>query len=331
MLGVMGNFEILKSTAFLRDRFIPFSEASLSIASSPVLYGLAVYSVFSANWNAQQGKLYAFRFEDHYARLVNATRIMGFTGRDGQGFSTIWPYEKFEATLLRLVRENKIREDVLVRVSVFVDALIAGTKIAGLPLALSAFVYPLGQILRPEGIRVCVSSWRHNPDDVIPNRAKVNGAYVSNCLMKNEALLNGFDDALGLDHRGHVTEGTVANFFMARHGRLVTPSVNSDILEGIRRDTILRLAKDLNIPVEERVVDRTELYVADEAFFAVLPHAWFRCWKLTAEAWVTANRVRSRVTWRQAILRLKAERRKDIRNGEKKSEGLGSWKMNDRL
>ncbi len=266
MLGLVKNFNVEQGTAFLRDRFVLFKNAGINIASSPVLYGLAVYTVFSVNWNEASRALYAFRFQDHYARLVNATRLMGFTGADGKGFGAAWPYERFEATMLELISKNKIREDALVRVSVFVDGIIAGTKISGLPIAVSAFVYPLGQILRPDGIRVCVSSWRHIPDDVIPNRAKVNGAYVSNCLMKNEALLNGFDDAIALDHRGHVTEGTVANLFLARNGRLITPSVNSDILEGITRDTILRLAGDLDIPVEERTVDRTELYIADEAF-----------------------------------------------------------------
>ena len=262
----MEKFNVREGTAFLRDQFVPFKEAGLNIASSPVLYGLAVYTVFGVNWNETRRKLYAFRFKDHYKRLVNATRLMGFTGADGQGFAAAWPYERFEDTMLELIRKNGIREDALARVSVFVDGIIAGTKISGLPIAVSAFVYPLGQILRPEGIRVCVSSWRHNPDDVIPNRAKVNGAYVSNCLMKDEALRNGFDDALALDHRGHVTEGTVTNFFMVRNGRLITPPVDSDILEGITRDTIMRLAADLDIPVEERVVDRTELYIADEAF-----------------------------------------------------------------
>ena len=262
----MKKFNAREGTAFLRDQFVPIQEAGLNIASSPVLYGLAIYTVFSVNWNETRRALYAFRFKDHYMRLVNATRLMGFTGADGNGFATAWPYKRFEDTMLELIRKNEIREDALVRVSVFVDGIIAGTRISGLPIAVSAFVYPLGQILRPEGIRVCVSSWRHNPDDVIPNRAKVNGAYVSNCLMKDEALRNGFDDALALDHRGHVTEGTVTNFFMARNGRLITPAVNSDILEGITRDTILRLAADLDIPVEERIVDRTEVYIADEAF-----------------------------------------------------------------
>lgn len=262
----MTKFKYENGTAFMRDSFVPFKEASLSIASSPVLYGLAVYTVFSLNWNEKEGKLYAFRLADHYKRLVNSAKIMGFTGADGKSFTKKWPYEKFEKTMLELVRKNQIQEDALVRISIFVDAIIAGTKITGLPVALSAFVYPLGKILNPKGINVCVSSWRHNPDECLPNRAKVNGAYVSNCLMKNEALQNGYDDAISLDHSGHVTEGTVANLFLVRNGKLITPSVSSDILEGITRNSIMTIARDLEIEVEEREVDRTELYIADEAF-----------------------------------------------------------------
>jgi branched-chain amino acid aminotransferase len=257
----MSKFKYENGVAFMRDSFVQFKSATLSIASSPVLYGLAVYTVFSLNWNDKEKKLYAFRLKDHYVRLVNSAKIMGFDSSIKK-----WPYEKFEKTILELVRKNQIKEDALVRISIFIDAIIAGTKISGLPVSLSAFVYPLGQILPKSGIKVCVSSWRHNPDDVIPNRAKVNGAYVSNCLMKNEALQNGYDDAISLDHSGHVTEGTVANLFLVRNGKLITPSVSSDILEGITRNSIMIMARDLKIPVEERQVDRTELYIADEAF-----------------------------------------------------------------
>ena len=246
----MTKFKYENGTAFMRDSFVPFKEASLSIASSPVLYGLAVYTVFSLNWNEKEGKLYAFRLADHYKRLVNSAKIMGFGG-----FEKKWPYEKFEKTMLELVRKNQIQEDALVRISIFVDAIIAGTKITGLPVALSAFVYPLGKILNPKGINVCVSSWRHNPDECLPNRAKVNGAYVSNCLMKNEALQNGYDDAISLDHSGHVTEGTVANLFLVRtdssgQAKLITPSVSSDILEGITRNSIMTIAEILKLKLK---------------------------------------------------------------------------------
>jgi branched-chain amino acid aminotransferase len=254
-------FDLKTSEAFFRDGFVPFVEANVSIASSPVLYGLSIYTVFSANWNEQQQKLYIFRLEEHYVRLVNSAKIM-----DLDSFARQWPYEKFQDTMLELLRRNSIKEDALVRVTVFVDELIAGTKIHGLKNSMSAYVYPMGEILPLTGAHVCVSSWTRNPDNSIPSRAKVNGSYVNASLMKNEALLNGYDDAIALDEHGHVAEGTVANLFIIRGGVLTTPGSATDILEGITRSSILQIAKDQGLPVQERDIDRSELYIADEAF-----------------------------------------------------------------
>ena len=131
---------------------------------------------------------------------------------------------------------------------------------------LAAYIYPMGEILPRSGINVCVSSWTRNSDNAIPSRAKVNGSYANATLMKNEAILNGYDDAIALDTHGHVAEGTVANVFIVRNGTLVTPSASTDILEGITRDSIMRIARDAGIPVVERVIDRSELYIADEVF-----------------------------------------------------------------
>jgi branched-chain amino acid aminotransferase len=240
---------------------VPFSEANLSIASSPVLYGLSIYTVFSASWNDESRKLYVFRLKDHYKRLVNSARIMDF-----DGFLTEWTYLKFEATMRKLLSGNQVREDVLVRVSVFIDELVAGTRIHGLKNSLSAYIYPIGEILPQDGVHLCVSSWTRNSDNAIPSRGKVNGGYVNAGLMKNEALLNGYDDAIAVDGQGHVTESTVANVFIVRDNKLITPNSAHDILEGITRDSILQIARDLGIPAEERTTDRSELYICDEAF-----------------------------------------------------------------
>jgi branched-chain amino acid aminotransferase len=257
----MSGFQLEKTEAFFRECFVPFGEANLSVASSPVLYGLSIYTVFSANWNEKDGKLYVFRLREHYDRLVKSARIMDFDSFEGQ-----WPFEKFKDTMLELLRRNKIAEDALVRATVYIDELIAGTKIHGLKNSLSAYVYPMGKILPRAGAKVCVSSWTRNPDNAIPSRAKVNGSYVNASLMKNEALLNGYDDAIAVDEQGHAAEGTVANLFIVRNGILTTPGPATDILEGITRSTILQIAKDLNVPIQERSIDRSELYIAEEAF-----------------------------------------------------------------
>jgi branched-chain amino acid aminotransferase len=253
-------FDYQTAEVFFRNEFVPFKDANLSIASSPVLYGLSVYTVFNANWNQQTKKLHIFRLKDHYQRLVNAAKIMDF-----HSFLNEWDYEKFEHHMLELLQRNNIQEDVLVRVTVFVDELIAGTKIHDLTNSLSAYVYPMGQLLPKEGIHVCVSSWQRTADNAIPSRAKVNGSYINASLMKNEALLNGYDDAIAIDQYGHVSDGTVANLFIVRNGTLITPDAATDILEGITRNTILEIADELGIPHQQRSIDRSELYIADEA------------------------------------------------------------------
>lgn len=257
----MARFEFQKADVYFGEHFVPFEDAHVSIASSPVLYGLSVYTVFSVNWNKEENRAYIFRMKDHFQRLVNSARIMDF-----DSFVRDWDYERFEATMLDLLKRNHIQEDVLVRVTVYIDELVAGTKIHGLKNALSAYVYPMGEILPLSGVNLCISSWVRNSDNSIPAKAKINGSYVNASLMKNEAILNGYDDAISLDHNGHVAESTVANLFIVRDGRLATPDTSTDILEGITRDSLLEMARQEGIPVEERSIDRTELYKAEEAF-----------------------------------------------------------------
>jgi branched-chain amino acid aminotransferase len=257
----MSKLDYKNSITYFRGEWTPFAKANLSIASSPVLYGLSVYTVFNAIWNPKTKKLHIFRLKDHYKRLCNSARIMDFAD-----FEASYSYDQFKKLMIELLNKNNVQEDVLVRVTIFIDELVAGTKIRGLKNSLSAYVYPMGEILPRTGIDACVSSWIRSSDNIIPSRAKVNGQYVNASLMKNEAILNGYDEAIALDASGHVSEGTVANLFLVRTGKLITPDITTDILEGITRDTILRLADHLGIQYEQRPVDRTELYIADEAF-----------------------------------------------------------------
>lgn len=245
--------------AYLRDDFMPLKEANLNITSSPILYGLSVYTVLCVNWNEQEQKLYAFRLREHYDRLVNSAKIMDF-----HNFVVEWPYERFESMVQEIMQRNSVRQDVHIRVTVFIDEQLAGTKIHGLKNSLSAFVYPMNGIFPEGGIDVCVSSWQRNADNAIPARAKVNGSYINASLMKNEALQNGFHDAIAIDQQGHVSESTVANVFIVRQGVLISPDNSTDLLEGITRDSILELAKHLGIPTQMRSIDRSELYIADE-------------------------------------------------------------------
>lgn len=256
-------FRLDSSIAYFNKSFVPFSEASLSIASSPVLYGLSLYSVCSASWNEEQKKLYIFRLKDHFNRLKNSAKILDF-----HNFVTEWKYDRFKKTVIELLQKNDIKQDVLVRITVYVDEIMAGTRMHGLKNNLGIFVYPMKDIYRPSGITACISSWQRTADNAIPSRAKATGSYVNASLMKNEALLNGYDEALALDQYGHLAEGTVANVFVVKNNLLITPDDSTDILEGITRDTVITIADELKIAHKQSSIDRSGLYIADEMFLS---------------------------------------------------------------
>ncbi|MEI6581728.1 MAG: branched-chain amino acid transaminase [bacterium] len=257
----MAKLDYTNTKVYLRGDWVDFREANLSIASSSILYGLSIYTVFNAIWDNKNKQLNIFRLEDHYRRLCNSAKIMDF-----DDFYKSCSFEEFTKITAQLLRKNSVQEDVLVRITVFIDALIAGPRIHGLKNSISAYVYPMGEIYPRTGIDVCVSSWTRAADNMIPSRAKVNGQYVNASIMKNEALRNGYHEAIALDASGHVSEGTAANLFIVREGKLLTPDTTTDILEGITRATIIKLADYLGIANSQRTIDRTELYIADEAF-----------------------------------------------------------------
>lgn len=245
---------------FFGDKITQLDRAQLSVASSAVLYGLSVYTVFPITKNSQNNLL-AFRIEDHFQRLIESARIIGI-----DDFEKNWNFSKFKNAVDELCEANKLDESVFVRATVHVNELVPGTKSRGLKTILSIFLYEATPILPAAGARLKTSVWRRIPDYAIPSRAKVNGAYVNSVLAKQDAIDSGYDDCIFLDAQGHVCELSAANIFMVRNGELVTPDNTNDLLEGITRRTVLQLARDNGLTVRERSLDLTELYVADEVF-----------------------------------------------------------------
>lgn len=245
--------------AFFGSKVVPIREASLSVASSAVLYGLSVYTVFPV-CVTKEG-LAAFRIKDHFKRLLDSAKIIGI-----DSFEKEWNEEAFRKAVREAVEANKIKEDVFVRVTVHASELLPGTRSRGITTTLSIFIYEALPILPQNGARLKTSVWRRIPDYSIPSRAKVNGAYVNSVLAKQDALDSGYDDCVFLDVNGHVCELSAANIFIVRGETLITPGTSSDILEGINRRTLLETAGALGLTTEERTIDLTELYVADEVF-----------------------------------------------------------------
>ena len=246
--------------AFFDGKFVRIEDAKVSIMTHALNYGTGCFEGIRAYWNDEEQQLYAFRLAEHYQRLLNSAGILLID----------LPYtvqDLCDATV-QLLRLEGFREDTYVRPLAFKSQEGIGVRLRGVKDSLAMFATPFGKYIeKEEGAKVCVSSWRRIYDTSVPARAKCTGAYVNSALCKSEAEMNGFDEAIVLTRGGSVSEGSAENFFMVRNGVLITPGVTSDILEGITRQTILQLAREeLHISAKERTVDRTELYVCDEAF-----------------------------------------------------------------
>ncbi len=254
-------FDFKSLQVYFRDQFVPFAEANVSVANTAFLYGLGVFTGMRAHWNDEKTQLYIFRPQDHYKRFVNSCRLCNF-----DNFEKKYSYEKFLEVLVELLKCNGIKQDAYIRVSEFTDAMEIGPKFAHGTDALAMFLYPLGDYVPTRGMRCMVSSWRRVEDTSIPARAKLFGSYVNTAFAKEEALRNGYDEAIVLDSLGHAVEGSAENLFIVREGRIITPPVTDNILEGITRKTVIQIAQDLGYSVVERSIDRTELYFAEEVF-----------------------------------------------------------------
>ena len=170
--------------------------------------------------------------------------------------------------LKNLLKKDNFKSDVYIRPIIYKSADRIGPHLMDNPDKYLVFAFPMKDYFVNKGLRACVSTWRRNSDNSIPPRAKINGAYVNASLISTEARMNGFDEAIVLSQSGKVAEGAAMNLFLVMNGKLVTTTTTSEILTGVTRNTIIQLAKEvLGWEVEERVIDRSELYSADEAFF----------------------------------------------------------------
>jgi branched-chain amino acid aminotransferase len=173
--------------------------------------------------------------------------------------------DELTGLIVETVRRNGFRQDAYVRPSFYKSTRAIGVRLHDLDNQLYVVALPFGNYIDTEaGVRVMTSSWRRNADDALPARGKIVGGYVNMAFQKSEAELNGFDEAVVLTADGHVNEASAANLFVVRDGVALTPPVSDDLLEGVTRKALMEMLANENIPVVERSIDRSELYVADE-------------------------------------------------------------------
>jgi branched-chain amino acid aminotransferase len=247
--------------AFLNGEYVPLAEAKVGIMTHALHYGTAAFEGIRGNWNADDGKVYIFKLREHYARMFRGCKILWID----------LPYSLDElcAITVEVLERSGYQEDVYIRPMAYkAEERVANLNLRELGDGFFCLAVPFGRYIESEGAISChVASWRRIDDTMAPPRVKLSGLYVNSILAKTDALASGFDEAILLNQDGHVCEGTGENLFLVYGERLVTPTLESNVLPGITRDVAIGLARtELGLQVEERPVDRSELYMADEVF-----------------------------------------------------------------
>ena len=249
--------------AWMNGEFIPCDEAKVHVSSSCVTTASRVFEGMRAYWNEAHEQLYIFKSPDHLRRLYQSAKIMRMAP----------PYapSQLESAYVELLARNEYREDAHFMPSIYLG--IGQEFMSYTPDAIDTGMYITSgtrksQLASGTGINVCVSSWTRISDRDMPPRIKIAANYQNGRLAHVQAREDAYDDAILLNERGKVAEAPGACVFLLRDGTAITPPVTAGILESITRATMIQLLQDeLSVPVIEREVDRTELYIADEVFF----------------------------------------------------------------
>ncbi len=248
--------------AWFRGAVVPLEEATISVHNQALQYGVSVFAGMRAYWNADREQLYLFRPFDHFERLLQSASLLRLD-------LDYTPAQLLDS-LIDLLRAEQLDCNCYVRPLVFAANESLGVHLLDSQPELAITLMPLregGFVSVAGGMHVCFSAWRRVDDNAIPARGKISGSYANSLMIRSDAMLAGYDDAIVLNNDGHIAECSVANLFLVRNGVAITPPVTANVLEGIVRRSLIQLLRDEHdIEVQERPVDRTEAYLADEMF-----------------------------------------------------------------
>ncbi|MBV9611673.1 MAG: branched-chain amino acid transaminase [Acidobacteriaceae bacterium] len=245
---------------WFQNRFVRLADAEINILTHAMHYGTGVFEGIRGYYDEKHKDILLFRVLEHYERWKRNCCILRINV----------PKSAAELSDLtaELCRRNGFRCNVYVRPIAYKASARIGVA-ADDNDAYAIVAIPFGAYFEnTKGLKAGVVSWRRIDDTAIPGRAKICGAYVNSVLAEDEARRNGHDEAIFMTQDGHIAEGATCNLFAVRNGKLITPPVSDNILEGITRATVMELAaKELHLDVCERSIDRSELYMCDEVFF----------------------------------------------------------------
>jgi branched-chain amino acid aminotransferase len=246
--------------AYFKGKIVPYSEAKVSVFTHALNYGTAAFGGLRGYWNAEAEQLYLFRPLDHFRRFLNSAKLLLIELEQTP--------ESLTQLTIELLQKEGYRRNVYIRPLAYKADEIIGVRLHDLHDELSIVSLPFERyVTNDTNAHVTISSWRRLDDNMIPARGKISGAYANSAFIKTDAVLAGFDEALVLNQDGHISEGSAMNIFMVRDGSVITPTITDNILEGITRRTAIELLRqELRLPVIERQIDRTEVYLCDEFF-----------------------------------------------------------------
>ncbi len=245
--------------AYFQGDIVPVEQATVSIATHALQYGTGAFAGIRGYMDATGESINIIRLVDHTKRLMDSAKLLrAELALDAEGVAKV---------IEDLTLKNNPQSDIYIRPFIYKSAIELSPRLKDVESDLAIYQIPFGDYFamdRP--LKFFVSAWVRSTDNNIPSRGKITGAYINSAFAKDQAEEAGCDDALMLNSDGKVSEASGANFFIVRNGRLATSPTTGDILEGITRRTVLLFAEQLGVPVDERPIDRSELYIADEAF-----------------------------------------------------------------
>lgn len=253
------KYSVENRRIWLKGDILDVNDAKINVLAPTSQFGLNVFEGIPCYWNDKQKQLYAFRLTDHYDRLMKSAKLLQL---DCQ-----YTKEEMEKAFIDVIKENEYKENLSVRQTLFVDGF--GSWGSEGPVEMFVAPIPRGRTsseYNKKGLNCCVTSWRRISDDNLSPRIKCGANYINSRVGQREALRNGYDTCLFLNNQGKVSEGPGSCFFMIKNSEIITPKLTDSVLESITRDTIIKIARELNYNVVERSIDRTELYTCDEAF-----------------------------------------------------------------
>ncbi len=243
--------------AHFKNEFVPFEQANVSIATHALHYGTAAFGGLRGIRNPQNSQeILLFRLDRHCQRLSQSAKFLHYD----------LPADKIYQTIVDFVKLNKPEKSFYIRPLVYSSGLGIAPRLHDIEKSFLLYGLIMGEYLSDDGVSCRISSWTRQEDRSFPLRGKISAGYITSALAKTEAKESGFDEAIMLNTQGKICEATGMNIFIVRNGTLITPSLDQDILEGITRDSVMTIARDLAIPLQERTVDKSELFIADEAF-----------------------------------------------------------------